>query len=129
VLDEREKLEVQATLLSERIREEIEHVRGISDLIRTIQDHKAEINRNQNYLVKKKITKNRKIDISGLGVYTTTCLKCNYTCHNRCAYANDVDKHKCSAMDGGGTVKAKCTVCPKNCPWRDHQNLPYVIEW
>ena len=55
------------------------------------------------------------------GQHTTTCLKCNHTCHNSCAFANDEDKERCVAMTGG-----KCKICPEKCHWTLHRNVPYV---
>lgn len=56
------------------------------------------------------------------GVHTTTCLTCNRTCHDNCIYADDKDKQKCSSISDG-----YCTVCPKQCHWKEHRNVPYII--
>lgn len=36
------------------------------------------------------------------GTYVTNCRVCNSTCHDNCAYADDNDKAKCSAMEPQG---------------------------
>lgn len=57
-----------------------------------------------------------------VGQHTTTCLTCNRTCHENCAFADDNQKMNCVAMSNN-----YCTVCPKKCIWSDHKNLPYLI--
>ena len=56
------------------------------------------------------------------GKHTTTCVPCNRTCHDNCIYADDQDKEKCSSMTAG-----YCTVCPQQCHWDVHKNVPYII--
>jgi predicted GTPase len=64
-------------------------------------------------------------DISGKGIHTTTCMTCNFTCHRSCIYAENKDKDKCSAMD---TISGDCRVCPRNCHWYFHKNVPYICK-
>ena len=64
-----------------------------------------------------------KTDISGTGVYTTTCMVCNMTCHDSCALSNDKDKYKCVAMENGD-----CTKCPGHCNWNKHSNVPWIFK-
>lgn len=65
-----------------------------------------------------------KTDLSGTGRHTTTCLKCNFTCHKDCKIADDSQKKECVAMDEDGD----CKVCKGKCPWDKHKNIPYLIE-
>ena len=58
------------------------------------------------------------------GEYTTNCLHCKRTCHYLCTLKDDDDKAHCSAMNFTG----KCKICPDNCGWRHHKNLPYIYE-
>lgn len=51
-------------------------------------------------------------------------MKCKFTCHKSCAYANDDDKQHCCEMDGNGY----CVVCPSKCYWDMHRNLPYLMK-
>ena len=93
-----------------------------------LKDHEADILTNQDFTYKVEVTKQRKIDLPP-GRYTTNCLTCNYTCHDDCAYSNDKDKYKCSAMRSGrGTPKATCGICPNKCSWEMHVNNPYRFE-
>ena len=66
-------------------------------------------NKDFNYTVT--ITKQRKVNLRR-GHYVTSCLTCNYTCHEDCIYNNDCDKWQCSAMDDGDINTASCRVCP-----------------
>ena len=36
------------------------------------------------------------------GTYVTNCRVCNKTCHDNCAFADDNDKARCSAMEPQG---------------------------
>lgn len=75
------------------------------------------------------ISKQRRVCLKGRGVHVTNCLECNYTCHYNCAYANNSDKHMCSAMVSCGDIeKIHCGVCTKKCGWREHVNNPYMFE-
>ena len=92
-----------------------------------LQQREKEIETNKDFTYDVEVTKQRKVDLRS-GVYVTNCLKCNYTCHDDCAYADDRDKYKCWAMDNGGSSSAKCRICPGSCSWRDHVNNPYYFE-
>lgn len=72
--------------------------------------------------IKKPVTK--KISISGQSKYVTNCMKCNMTCHAICAYDNNEDKVKCSAMDSEG----QCRICTNNCHWSSHHNADHYFE-
>lgn len=75
------------------------------------------------------LSKQRRICLKCRGVHVTNCLECNYTCHYNCAYANDDDKHKCSAMVYDAIIEnIHCGVCTEKCGWRQHVNNPYMFE-
>ena len=57
------------------------------------------------------------------GENTTTCLKCNDTCHLNCLFADNNEKILCGAMADG-----YCTECIDNCFWNVHKNIPYVLK-
>lgn len=90
-----------------------------------MHQREMEIETNKQFTYTVEVDQPRKIDISGQGIYTTTCLKCNFTCHFKCKYADDEDKYRCSAMDSSQF----CKVCPGHCYWREHKNLPYLIQF
>ena len=92
-----------------------------------LKKHEADIVVTKNFTFQVQVTKVRKVDLPA-GVYTTNCLKCNYTCHYPCPIPADDDKYTCSAMDNPGSTNACCTVCPHRCSWRDHVNMPYRFE-
>ncbi|SPN99090.1 uncharacterized protein DNG_02127 [Cephalotrichum gorgonifer] len=56
------------------------------------------------------------------GRATTLCLDCNYTCHEVCAYSDDADKVKCTAMDD-----ENCSCCKGHCHWTRHRNARHII--
>ncbi|XP_076084709.1 uncharacterized protein LOC143055449 isoform X3 [Mytilus galloprovincialis] len=87
--------------------------------------YKKQIQDNENFEYEVEESKMEKVDISGKGIHTTTCLTCNFTCHNSCAFSNDSQKANCCAMGEGGN----CTECPKNCHWTQHSNVPYIFQW
>ena len=91
--------------------------------INEIQINANLINKAKNFKIK---TKRLNITRENLpiGIYTTTCLICNFTCHNNCPFSNNEDKKNCCSMDNQGN----CTVCPKKCRWQEHVNVPYVIK-
>ncbi|XP_022796004.1 uncharacterized protein LOC111334512 [Stylophora pistillata] len=100
----------------------IEEMRQEENILR---QREAEIEQNKEFTYEVNITKPKRIDLSGTGRHTTTCLRCNYTCHENCAYADDNDKRKCCAIDRRGY----CTVCTQHCVWKEHKNLPYNYEY
>ena len=59
-----------------------------------------------------------------VGIHTTTCRKCNFTCHNDCPYSDDRSKANCCAMSRG-----YCTVCPNRCHRFDHSNIRYCNDY
>ncbi len=63
------------------------------------------------------------INIEGKGIATTTCLQCNFSCHDNCPYTKDCDKHLCNVIMNGYCVK-----CPRKCHWSEHSNVPYILK-
>ncbi len=57
------------------------------------------------------------------GKATTLCMNCNHTCHEICAYGDDNDKIRCSAMSG-----EHCTICPGRCHWSKHKNAHFILR-
>ena len=128
VIQERETLEVTIQGLQPQIQLGLSKIDELRQERQMLKDHEADILTNQDFTYRVEVTKQRKIDLP-LGTYTTNCLTCNYTCHESCAYADDDDKYKCSAMRSGrGTLNAECGVCPKKCSWKVHKNTPYRFE-
>lgn len=128
VLRERQQLEYTIQNLQEKIDAGVSKLEELHQEKIILEKREAEIAANRDFTYKVTISKSRKVDVRS-GIYVTNCLTCNYTCHDNCCYSNDKDKHRCSAMDGGGENSAKCRVCPNKCFWRQHVNNPYYFEW
>ena len=127
VLRERKQLEVTVQELQKQINAGVSKLGELRQEEIVLQQREAEIATNKDFTYKVKVTKQRKVMLDR-GVYVTNCLQCNYTCHPRCAFADDRDKYKCSAMDNGGEISAKCRICPGNCGWKQHVNNQYYFE-
>lgn len=112
ILALRPKLD-QGLILMEAMRKEINEIKINTDLI----------NKTRNFKIK---TKRPNVTRENLppGRHTTTCLICNFTCHQNCYYSNNEDKKNCCSMNYNGF----CTVCPKKCRWQEHVNVPYIIK-
>ena len=128
VILEHETLEVTIQGLQPQIQLGLSKIDELRQERQMLKDHEAEILTNQDFTYKVEVTKQRKIDLP-TGKYTTNCLICNYTCHANCKYADDKEKHRCSAMRSGrGTLNATCGTCPQKYSWKVHKNTPYRFE-
>ena len=123
VLKTRKELEEKISLIQKQI------VTGIQKLS-IMREEEETLDKNQRYIkdsqdfsyeVSEEQAVNTKLSV---GQHTTTCLKCNRTCHENCAFADDSEKKDCTAMD----AKGYCKVCPNKCIWSQHKNLPYLIH-
>ena len=123
VLSERERLETLIPGLEQQVKIGLSRLDEIQQEERVLQQHEAEINANKDFTYTLKVNKHRKIPLQG--VYTTNCLKCSFTCHDNCVFANDEDKAGCCAMNRNGY----CNACPQNCHWQNHSNTPYHFEY
>jgi energy-coupling factor transporter ATP-binding protein EcfA2 len=123
VLEERQQLEVYITGIQQEIRNGLTKLEQYRVELEVVKHHEADIERNKNFSYTVEEVKMVKEDLEP-GKYVTNCMTCNRTCHYPCIYANDDDKIKCWAMDSDGN----CTVCPMNCIWNLHRNVPYKIE-
>ena len=122
VLKEREQLQTLLEGLNPQITMGLNKIEEMRKEEIVMQQREKEIETNKEFTYTVEIDKPRQEDVSGKGVHTTTCLKCNFTCHNSCAYADDDDKLHCCAMGSNGY----CTVCPGHCYWNEHKNLPFL---
>ena len=123
VLTEREQLEIVIQGLQIRIREAMGKIDQLNQLKDVLKKHETDINDNKNFTYTTKKIEMEKVDISGQSRYVTNCIVCNFTCHDNCAYANDEDKRRCSAMRG----KENCAVCTNHCHWSKHCNNPFYF--
>ena len=124
VLEERERLETNVNGLLPQITEMLTKMVEMHKEQRILEEHRADIKEFTRTIT---VTKQRLIDLP-VGEHVTNCLTCNRTCHHPCRIADDDEKYRCVAMDDGGKSSAKCTVCPNQCSWDRHKNIPYQFE-
>ena len=127
VLQERQQLEVTVQGLQQQISAGVAKLEELRQEEIILQQREAEIASNKDFTYTVTVTKQRKIDLP-TGRYVTNCLTCNFTCHEDCAFNNNEDKYRCSAMDGKGINDATCRICPQKCFWQNHVNNPYRFE-
>ncbi|PFX22219.1 Stonustoxin subunit alpha [Stylophora pistillata] len=125
VLKERDQLQNLFERLNPQITMGLNKIEEMRQEELILQYHEKEIETNKEFVYTVDVTKPHQVDLKGTGRHTTTCLRCNYTCHKDCAIADDREKRGCLAMDGSGN----CTVCTVKCNWSEHRNLPYLIEF
>ena len=122
VLIEREQLENLIPKLQEEICIGLVKLAEIQQDEQAIKQFKDQIDDNKDF--EYEVTINQPYqDPLPPGTHTTTCMTCNRTCHDDCAFANNEDKEMCCAMKNG-----YCKVCPMKCYWDKHVNLPYIIK-
>ena len=125
VLDEREQLQVLIEGLNVQITMGMNKLEEMRQEEIVLQQREKEIETNKDFTYTVHLTKPVHTSLEGTGQHTTTCGPCHATCHTNCKIVEDARKHKCSAMDKSGN----CRVCPRNCNWSEHSNLPYLIEY
>ena len=123
VLKERKLLEEKVNILVDKLKDGINKVNELKEIIKIIIDIKKDINISKIYVKKTKIPIIERID-KNPNFYATTCLICNKTCHSTCEIADDDQKQKCTSMDQNGY----CMVCPKKCKWDQHKNRNYILQ-
>ena len=122
VLKEREHLEALVEGLYPQIKMGLGGIEEMREEKRIVQQHETEIERHRKefeYFVL--VMKAEQTDLRGSGKHATTCLRCNFTCHEDCTIWNGNEMHRCVAMDEEGN----CKVCTGKCSWNEHRNLPY----
>lgn len=123
VLNERKELETLVKGLRPQLDEGLHKLETLRQESTILKQHQADIanNRNFTYEVDEPCTKRIELEP---GIHVTNCLTCNRTCHDNCAFADDRDKIRCSAMKNG-----YCKICPGGCVWSQHANNPYKYEY
>ena len=127
VLQEHKQVELIVQHLQKKISIGVAKLEELRQEEVILQMREVEIAANKDFKFTINVTKQRKIDLPS-GHYVLNCLQCNYTCHEYCICAENLMKHKCFSMDGGGIEYAKCRICPGKCSWRDHVSNPYCFE-
>ena len=125
VLKEREQLYVSLESLKDQIKLGLDKMEEMRQEELVLQAREIEIEANKDFTFKVTVTKPVHVSLEGTGQHTTTCIKCQSTCHKNCKIADDRKKFHCSAMGEEG----KCRICPLGCIWSDHKNFPYFIKY
>jgi len=125
VLKEREQLQNLIEGLNPQITMGLSKIEEMRQEENILKQRETEIETNKAFTYTVEVTKPYEENLRGTGRHTTTCLHCNFTCHENCAYANNDDKRHCCAMGSSGN----CRVCTKECHWSQHRNVPYIIRY
>ncbi|XP_026099335.1 uncharacterized protein LOC113070306 isoform X2 [Carassius auratus] len=123
VLKERRQLEVLVERLQPQINAGLTKLNEIRKTYAALEQHKAEMVANKDFEYEIEVTVPKQIKNTSSS-FLTNCQTCHFTCHDKCIYANDYDKDKCSAMKNG-----KCNVCPGKCVWNVHFNQKYKWDY
>jgi hypothetical protein len=123
VLKERFNLEKQVEILQPLLKEGIDKVNYIKEIINIIISLKRDLNGSKNFTHKVKRLRIKQIPINDRSI--NTCLVCNYSCHYSCNCKDD-EMYNCTVMIGDKT-NARCNVCKGKCHWSVHKNMPYII--
>lgn len=125
VLKEREQLQNLIEGLTPQITKGLSKIEEMRQEENILKQRETEIETNKAFTFTVEVTKPYEENLRGTGRHTTTCLRCNFTCHENCAFARDDEKRDCSAMGSSGN----CAVCTMHCHWSRHRNLPYIIRY
>ena len=91
VLKERKLLEEKVNILILKLKDGINKVNELKEIIKTISGIKNDLNNSKIYVKTSKIPIIKRID-KNPNFYATTCLICNKTCHSNCEIADDDEK-------------------------------------
>ena len=125
VLNERGQLQVLIECLNYQITHGLNKLEEMRQEEIVLQQREKEIETNKDFTYTVDVIKPDYTDLRGTGQHTTTCGPCHTTCHTNCKIADDTWKYNCWAMDNSGN----CRICPRNCKWSEHSNLPYLIKY
>jgi hypothetical protein len=97
VLKERQSLENSIKVLSQNLQDGLIVVESIRQTLEAIENANLNINASKGFTVKTSVTVCKTKD-APVGQYTTTCIKCNCTCHENCSYGPGESKLGCCAI-------------------------------
>ncbi|CAG0899720.1 unnamed protein product [Darwinula stevensoni] len=123
VLREGQALEATIQGIQTRIQDELNTLNAIRKETAMVEQRKAEVNANKNFIYDAQVTKQRRIKLME-GEYVTNCLNCNFTCHYPCVESKE-RKGDCDVVDPS---TGDCTVCPFKCHWKKHVSSQYRYE-
>ena len=119
VLKERFNLEKQVGILQPLLKEGIDKVNYIKELITKIKKLKLDLKWSKNFSRTIKELRMKRVDRS-----INNCLVCHHSCHDSCNCKDD-EMYNCTTMTGDKT-NARCNVCKGKCHWTHHKNMPYI---
>ena len=123
VLKERQQLDAFIPGLQAQVKVGLNLLDAIQQEEAALKFHEKGIMENKNFTYYVTEQKIKRVNLPE-GIHTTTCRKCNFTCHNDCIYPDDGSLANCCAMSGG-----YCTVCPNHCHWSNHSNIRYRYDY
>ncbi|XP_078320634.1 uncharacterized protein LOC144617592 isoform X2 [Crassostrea virginica] len=123
ILKEREQLKTIIVTALPQVKAGLSKLTELRDQLEIFKRHKDDIDNNKDFEYEVEETKQHLVDLPR-GQHVTNCLHCYTTCHDDCAYADNADKRRCSAMKNG-----YCQVCIGKCIWSDHKNTPYIFKY
>ena len=125
VLKARESIEITIINLRPKLDAGLTLMESYKKQIKAIEMNKDIINKSKNFKIQTTQPDIQKVDLPP-GTNTTTCLKCNRTCHEVCQLADNNDKKYCWAINQNSGY---CNQCPGKCYWDLHKNTPYKIVY
>ncbi len=123
VLNQRKQITTKIESLKTELDKGLVKMNSIKEILKDIKTAKKQINDSKNYHKIIDVPKVEKRQLP-VGNYTTTCLKCNRTCHKICYIPENENKKYCSAMEN-----EYCTVCEGKCYYDVHANTEYYYEY
>ena len=127
VLQKREHLEKHVEDLHQQVTRGIQMFEQLREEENMLKKSLEDMVSSKEYKVMREDVKMEKEPLAG-NTNTTTCLTCNFTCHDDCDIADDGKKKECIAMDQSKHPPS-CGHCPNRCPWNKHVNLPYIFKY
>lgn len=125
VLKEREQLKNLIEGLNRQITMGLGKIEEMRQEENILKQRETEIETNKSFTYTVDVPKPYEEDLRGTGRHTTTCLRCNFTCHENCSIPDNDRKNGCWAMEPSGN----CRICTQHCYWKEHRNLPYIIRY
>ena len=127
VLQEREKLEAIVSGLTPQVYNGLSKLDELAQTKCILQQNEELLKDDKNFTIEIEVSKYRPVPLPK-GEHVTNCRQCNITCHHPCYIPDTGQKQKCYAMHPQGHKNACCRVCPKKCPWQQHENARYRFE-
>jgi hypothetical protein len=113
VLKHRETLTHDLCLINHLIWFGLDLLESIRDTVKVVKNHQRDLDANANFKISVKKPGYTKIDLEGTGKHTTTCLICNFTCHEDCPLRDNDQKANCCVMNQDGKNKGYFAPCAR----------------